>query len=190
MKFVQIKDGGPNFWGNQFCWKSEFFGPLLYFNFKSFVDPKSLSLVRFQCALHDSGIIFSDSANFYKLERGGPIFWGEPILQKVLIIWSPFLYFRFKSCRHPNISSFIRFQCILLDSGVSFSVFWNFFKLKRGDLISRGRQFCRKNELFGPPFCISILKVLLTQRLCNSSDLNTCCMIDKYLSQRHKSSTN
>ena len=148
------------------------------------MDPNFLSLVRFQCDLHDSGIIFSDSSNFYKLERGGPIFWGEPILQKVLIILSLLLHFHFKSSRHPNFSSFIRFQCILIDSGVSFSVFWNFFKLKRSPLISRGIQFCRKNELFGPPFCISILKVLLTQRLGNSSDFNACCMIDEYLSQR------
>ena len=148
------------------------------------MDPNFLSLVRFQCDLHDSGIIFSDSSNFYKLERGGPIFWGEPILQKVLIILSLLLHFHFKSSRHPNFSSFIRFQCILIDSGVSFSVFWNFFKLKRSPLISRGIQFCRKNELFGPPFCISILKVLLTQRLCNSSDFNACCMNDEYLSQR------
>ena len=56
--------------------------------------------------------------------------------------------------------SFIRFQCILLDSGVPFSDFWNFYKLKRGDLISEENQFCRRSELFGPPFAISILKVL------------------------------
>ena len=47
--------------------------------------------------------------------------------------------------------SFIRFQCILLESGVPFSDFWNFCKLKRENLISGGNQFCRKSELFGPP---------------------------------------
>ena len=29
LKFVQIKEGGPSFWGNQFCRKSELFGPPL-----------------------------------------------------------------------------------------------------------------------------------------------------------------
>ena len=29
---------------------------------------------------------------------GGPNLWGEPILQKVIIIWSLLLYFNFKSC--------------------------------------------------------------------------------------------
>ena len=90
---------------------------------------------------------------------------GEPIFHKVWIIWSPFLYFNFKRFLDPNSLSFIRFQCILHDSGVIFAECWNFYKLKRGDLISGGNRFCRKSELFGPPpFCISILKVLWTKK--------------------------
>ena len=38
--------------------------------------------------------------------------------------------------KHPNSSSFIIFQWVLHDSLVLFSVFSNFLKLKRGDLIS------------------------------------------------------
>ena len=95
----------------------------------------------------------------------------EPIFLKVWIICSPLLYFNFKSFTDPNSSSFIRFQCILHDSGVLFSESWNFYKLKRGDLISGGNQFCRKSELFGPPFCISILKVLWIQIHLHSLDL-------------------
>ena len=100
---------------------------------------------------------------FVQIKEGGPNFWGEPILQNVWIIWSPLLYFNFKSFLDPNSSPFISFQCILYDSGVLLSESWNFYKLKRGDLISGGKQFCRKSELFGPPFCISILKVLWTK---------------------------
>ena len=160
LKFLQIKEGGPNFWGEpilQNVWI--IWCPLLYFNFKSFMDPNSLSFIRFQCILHDSGVLFSESWNFYKLKRGGPNFWGEPILQKVWIIWSPHLYFNFKSFMDPNFLSFIRFQCILHNLGVLFSESWDFYKSKTGDLISGENQFCRKSELFGPPFCISILKV-------------------------------
>ena len=84
---------------------------------------------------------------------------------------------------HQNSSSFIAFQCILHDSGVLFSGFSNLYKLKRGDLISGGNQFCRMSELFGPPFCISILKVFQTQILCHSLDLNVFCMIQQCFSE-------
>ena len=127
---------------------------------------------------------------FLQIKEGGPSFWWEPILQKVWIIWSPLLYLDFKSFVDPNSSSFIRFQCILHDSGVLFSESWNFYKLKRGDLISGGNQFCRMSELFGPPFCISILKVLWTQILRHSLDFNAFCMIQEYFSQSLEISTN
>ena len=126
---------------------------------------------------------------FLQIKEGGPNFCGEPILQNVWIIWSPLLYFNFKSFVDPNSSSFIRFQCILHDSGVLFSESWNFYKLKRGDLISGGNQFCRKSELFGPPFCISILKVLWTQIHRHSLDFNAFFMIQEYFSQSLEIST-
>ena len=116
---------------------------------------------------------------FLQIKEGGPNFWGEPILQNVWIIWSPLLYFNFKSFLDPNSSPFISFQCILYDSGVLLSGFSNFYKLKRGYLISGGNQFCRTSELFGPPFCISILKVFYTKILCHSLDFNALCMIEE-----------
>ena len=88
---------------------------------------------------------------YLQIKEGGPNFWMEPILQKVWIIWSLLLYFNFRSFMDPNSSSFIRFQCILHDSGVLFSESWNFYKLKRGDLISGWNQLCRKSELLGSP---------------------------------------
>ena len=154
--------------------------PLLYLNFKSFVDPDSSSFIRFQCILHDSGVLFSESWNFYKLKRGDLISWGNQfcrkselfvrrfcisILQKVWIIWFPLQYFNFKSFMDPNSSSLIRFQCILRDSGVLFSESLNFYILNMGYLISGGKEFCRMSELFRPLFCVSILKVLWTQIL-------------------------
>ena len=87
----------------------------------------------------------------------------ELILQNFWIISSPLLYFNFKSFMDPNSSSFIRSQSILHDWRVLFSESWNFYKLKKGDLISGGKQFCRKSELFGHPCCIWYLKVLWTQ---------------------------
>ena len=125
-----------------------------------------------------------------QIKEGGPYFWGEPILQKVSIIWSPYLYLNFESFMDPNWLSFIRFQCILHDSGVLISESWNVYKLKRGDLISGGNQFWRKSELFGPPFSISILKVWWTQFTCHSLDFNAFCMIQEYFSQSLEISTN
>ena len=127
---------------------------------------------------------------FLQIKEGGPNFWVEPILQKVWIIWSSLLYFNFKSFMDPNFLSFITFQCILHDSFVLFSESWNFYKLKRVDLISGRNQFCSKSELFGPTFCISILKVLRTQILRHSLDFNPFCMIQEYVSQTLKIFTN
>ena len=127
---------------------------------------------------------------FLQIKEGGPNFWGEPILQNVWIIWSPLLYFNFKSFLDPNSPSFIRFQSILHESGKLFSESWNFYKLKRGDLISAGNQFCRMSELSGPPFCISILKVLWTQILRHSLDFSQFCMNQEDFSQSPKISTN
>ena len=60
------------------------------------------------------------------------------------------------------------------------SEFWNFYKLKRGEKISGGNDFHRKSELFGPPFCISILKILQTQILWHSLYFNAFCLIQQY----------
>ena len=117
-------------------------------------------------------------------------FWGEPILQKVWIIWSTLLYFNFKTFKDPNSLPFIRFQCVQYDSEDFLSDFWNFYKLKRGYLISGGNQFCRMSELFGSSFCISILKVLWTQMFRHSLDFNAFCTIQEYFCQSFEISTN
>ena len=160
LKFLEVKEGRRNFWGEPILQKVWIiWSPLLYFNFKSFVDPNSFSFIRFHTILHDSGVLFSVSWNFYKLKRGDLISGGEPIFQKVWIILSPLLYFIFKIFMDANSSFFIISQCILHDWGVLFSESWNLYKLMRGDIISGENQFQRNSELFGPPFCISILKV-------------------------------
>ena len=100
---------------------------------------------------------------FLEIKEVGCNFWDEPILQKVWIIWSPLLFFNFRSFMDENSSSYIRLQCILHDSGVIFWESCNFQKLRRVDVISGGNQFCRKSELFGPPFFISIFEDLMDQ---------------------------
>ena len=101
----------------------------------------------------------------------GPNFWGEPILPKIWSIPPPLLYLNFKSFKDWNSLSLVRFQGILLDSGIAFSDFWKFLQIEKGDLISGGNQFCRKSVLFDPPFSTSLLKVLWTQILCHLLEL-------------------
>ena len=134
--------------------------------------------------------IFLRVLKLLEINEGEPNFWGEPILQNVWIIWSPLLCLNFISFMGNISSSFIRFQCILHDSGVFFSESWNFYKLKRGDLIFVGNQFCRKSQLFGLPFCISILKVLRTEILRHSLDFSAFFMIQECFSQRVEIYTN
>ena len=150
LKFLQIEEGGPNFWSEQFLQKVWIISsPLLYLNFKSFVDPNSFSFITSQCILHHWGVLFSESSNFYKLKRGDIISKGNQFCKKSELFGPPFpILF------YADFLSFIRFQWILYDSAVLFSESWNFYNLTRGDLISGGNQFCRKSELFGPPFCI------------------------------------
>ena len=133
---------------------------------------------------------FLSALKFLQIKEMVPNFLGEPILKKVWIIWSPFLCLNFKSFTDPDSSSLIRFQCILHNSGVVFSEPWHFYKLKRRNLISGSNQFCRKSELFGPPFCISILKVLWGQILFHALDFSAFIMIQEYFSQSLQISTN
>ena len=121
-----------------------------------------------------------------RIKEWGPNFWREPILQKVWIIWFPLMYFNFKSFLDPTSSSFMRLQCILHDSGVLLRESWNFYKLESEDLISGGNQLCRMSELFGPPFCISVFKVLWTQVFRHSLDFNAFLMMQEYSSRTFK----
>ena len=132
LKFLQVKEWWPKFWGEPILEKVWIiWSPLLYFNFKSFLDPNSWPFISFQCILYDSGVLFSGFSNLYKLKRGRFNFWVEPSFQNVWIIWSRLLYLNLKSSMDRNSLSFIRFQFILHESGRLFWESWNFYKLKR-----------------------------------------------------------
>ena len=119
LKFLQIKEGRSSFCGETTLQNALIIWfPHLCLNFKTFMDPNLSSSTRFQCILHDSWVLFSDSSNFYKLKRRDQISWAERILQNVLIIWSPLLYLNFKSFIDPNFLSLFPFECIPHDWGV------------------------------------------------------------------------
>ena len=134
--------------------------PPSVFQFYRFYGPKIFLI--YQILMHSAWFssTFLRVLKFLQNKDGVPNFWQERILQKVRTIWSTRLYFNFKTFTDSNSSSFIRFKSIRHEPGVRFSESSNFYKLKREDLNSGGNQFCRKFQLFGPPFCISILNVL------------------------------
>ena len=126
VKFLQIKEEGSHFWGEDILQKVWIiWSTILHFNLKSFLDPNSLSFLRFQCNLHGLGLLFCESSNFCELRRRGSNFLGETIVQKVWIMPSPLLYFNFKRFLGIISSSFLRVQSILYDSGVLSSEFLN-----------------------------------------------------------------
>ena len=90
LKFLQIKEGGPNFCREPILHKIWIiWSPLPYLNFKSFLDANSSSFIIFQWNLHDSGGLFSESSKFYKSKRGDLTFRGNQFWS-VWIISSPF----------------------------------------------------------------------------------------------------
>ena len=137
-----------------------YLAPHLSINFRDFKDPNSSSLIRFQLVLYDSAVLFSAFLKLIKLMRGYLISWGEPILQNGWIIWSPLLYFNFRNLNDPNSLSFIRYQCLLHDSAVLFSDFWNFLKLKRGDLNSCGEPILQNGWIIWSPLLYSNFRSL------------------------------
>ena len=160
IKFLQIKDKRSNFsWDPIFQKIWIIWSTLLYFNFKRFMVPMSLPFIRFQCILHDSGVLFSESWNFYKLKRGDLISGGNHFCRKSELFSPPFCISILKDFCFQSHYRFKSFQWILHDSGVLSSESWIFHKIERGDLTSGGDQFCRKSESIGTPFSISIWKV-------------------------------
>ena len=108
LKFLQIREGEPNFWGEANLRKVWIiWSLLLYFNFKSFTDLHSLSFIT---SMHSAWFrsTFHRVLKYLQIKEGGLNLWGEATLQKVWIILSPLLYFNFKSFTDENSLSFIR----------------------------------------------------------------------------------
>ena len=78
LKFLQIKEGVPNFWGEpivQMVWIV--WSALLYFNFESLKNQNSSWFIRYQCTLPETEVPFSCFSNFLKFKRGPKFFGGN-----------------------------------------------------------------------------------------------------------------
>ena len=177
LEFTHIKNGGLNLWGAPILQKGWIIcSPVCILNLKVLWTKIPRHSLDFKHSAYFRST-FIRVFQFLQIKQGARNFWGEPILQKVWIIWFPLLHINFKRFVDPISSSFNRFQCFLHNSGVLFSEFWNFYKLKRGDLISGRKQFCRKSELFGLPFPVSVIKIFCAEILRHSLDFNPFCII-------------
>ena len=91
LKFLQIKEGGRNFWGKPILQKVWIISsPLLYSNIKSIMDPNFSSFVWFQGILHDSGVALLKFWNFYKLKKVALISGGKQFCRKSKLFRPPF----------------------------------------------------------------------------------------------------
>ena len=192
-KLPQVKEGRPNFLvGTNSAERLNYLvpPPILYFYSRNLKHPNSWSFIRYQWVLHDSPVLFTIFSNCFKLKRGDLISWWEPILQKGWIIWSYLLYSNFRNLKHSNSLSFIRFQWVLHDSPVLVSIFWNFFKLKRGDLISCVEPILQNARIIWIHFCISIPEIWNIQILCHSLHFNGFQLIHQCICQIFEISSN
>ena len=90
LKFYKLKRGDQISGGNQFCRKSQFFGPPFCVSIeKTFKNPNSSSFIRFQYILLDSEELFSDFWNFYELKRRVLISGGNQFCRKSQLFGNP-----------------------------------------------------------------------------------------------------
>ena len=125
-----------------------------------------------------------------QIKEGGPYFWGEPSLHEAWIICSPHLYFNLKSFIDQTSLQFIRFQCILPDSGVLLSEFRNFYKLKRRGPNFWGESILQKVWITWSHLLYFNFKSFKYSISCHSLDFNAFCLIQEYFSQSFEICTN
>ena len=90
---LQIKEGGPNFWGEPILQEVWFiWSPLWYYNFKSFLNPNSSSFIRFQSILYDSRVLLSWFSNLYKLKRRDLIYAVKQFCRMSELFGPPFCF--------------------------------------------------------------------------------------------------
>ena len=113
LKFIQIKEGRASSWGEPILQNSWIiWAPFLYFNFKSFKDPNSLSFIRCQCLLSNWVVLLSEIWNFYK--EGGANFLEGTYSENGWIIWSPLLYVNLKSAKDQILCNSLDFNAFYL----------------------------------------------------------------------------
>ena len=102
--------------------------PLLYFNFKSFIDPNLLLFIRLECIGHDTGALFSELSIFYKLKGGriGANFSGETNFKECLNYLVRLSIFQFQKFYGPK---FFAINYILMHCAWFMSTFLRVLKI-------------------------------------------------------------
>ena len=139
LKFPHIKEGGDLIsWEAPICRTTKLFRPPFCI---SISEIWRIQLLAFhQISMHSTWFssTFLSSLKFPKIKKGGCNFLeGTNSAEWLNYLVPPLLYLNFRNLKDPNCSS-IRFQWVLHYSAVLFSIFWNFLKWKRGELISWG----------------------------------------------------
>ena len=95
--------------------------------------------------------IFLRALKFLEIKERGPNFWGEPILQNVWIIWSLFCISILKVLWTQILRHSLDFSPFCMNKEDFSQSPKNFYKLKRGDLISGETNFAESLNYLVPP---------------------------------------
>ena len=157
--FLKWKSGDLIPWGEPILQNGWIiWSPLLCFYIRNLKHPNSSSFITFQCMLHDLAALLWVFKTFLKLKKGNLLSWEEPILQNHWVVWSPFCL-SILQIRRPKFFVNIRFQCILHDSAILFSVFRNFLKSRTGHLNTWGKPILENGRIIWSPLFLSILEI-------------------------------
>ena len=170
-KFRQIKEKRPIFLvGTNSAERLNYLVPPSVFQFMKFEGPKFFAI---HCTSLGSNNWFTSTflsfLNFPQIKEGRPNFLVETKSAErlsYLVSSSVFQFRKFKGLK------FFVIPCTSVGSNWFTSTFLNFLKY----------QFFRTTELFGLPFCISILEIWSTQILRHSLDFSGFYMIHQYFS--------
>ena len=97
---------------------------------------------------------------FLQIKEGRPNFLGWTNSVERLHHLVSLLYFSFRNLKDPNSSRFISYQWVLDEATLILSIFWNLFKLRRGDLISWGEPILQNGWIIWSPLLYFNFRVL------------------------------
>ena len=146
----------------------------------------SIDLYAFYMIHQPFSHIFKISSN----SRGGPNFLERTNSAEQLNIWSPFCISILRIWRTQILGHSLDFQEFYMIQQPFSRIFKISSNLGGGTYFLWGNQFCRTVELFGPPFCISLLRILWNQILRHSLYFNQFYIIQQFPSHIFKISSN
>ena len=136
-------------------------------------------LIKFQCILYDSEDVFSCFSNFYELKRRDLVSGGNQFCRTAELFSPLFCISVLKVSRTQVLFNLLDFNAFSMIQEEVFSDFWNFYKLRRGDLICWGERILQNGWLIWSLHLYFNFKSFTYRNLRHSLDLNAFCIIQE-----------